>query len=1050
MPRADLPPALRQLLTQTRAQLRQKHRINAALAITCGLSLSLVLGIFGHALGFSPVFLGLGEFVFACGVLSFSLFWFWWRSQAATRHESALAGWIDQQNGAKRTGPSFQSALELYRDRGRFSESEILTDHVIAEVEEQCAQVDYRTLVASYNWPTMQALLLAATAAFLAISILGSLRPKDLRGAISALESLASISEELAAQKPRLRLGNFVISYRSPSYSERPAQTRNSSSGKIRALPGTEVIIKTSAGQSLQSATLLVGLGAKGDLDQQRTAAKISDDKEQRGIIASFIISRSGRYTFEARGSDGEVYVEGQSHKIELEPDLPPRVRMSKPSEDVLEVNLKDLVHIEFSAHDDFGLGDVSIAWRILGSSREGHQLLSTAGNGEKELRSEGVFDLSKLKLTAGDRIAYSVEAQDNDSVNGPKLGASATRELRVYSERAHHREVLALQEKALDELIHVLGDNLEKPFGIDLSAKEIKALLSSAQTILKRVRATEILLVDVVAAINKDPLGRKEVATAFEKTRRDLKRDRRQESFSIDETERQFKRAQSATKSQLNMNLRAQNRMIRSLEKNVVYLADLLNDQRLLDAEELTKALREQQESLRDALEEYRSAPSDEKKQALLDAIKDIKRRMAEIMAELSRIRGSIPQDFVNQDALKTDDTLKDMDQIEKMIQEGNLDEAMQKLEEMLNSSEKMLSEMRDGRQELGDREYAEATKKAKELYRELHKIEKKQRELSRKTSAKADKLLERMKKRLGDPEAFIKKQLKRIERVKEKLKQAREGAHFSEGDAFDQAERRVKDAERALKAKDFGATKDMAEQSMKLMGQVLRETRQRAENMRRFGPISNKDEVAQKATNEIKQALPPMKKILDDIEKLMPKPQEMFSQQERQQMKNMAAAQSKLQQRAEKMKQKLSELAQELPMLGEGLPKMLDQAGQAMGRSSSQLSQGDAPGSRGQQQKALDALNQFRDALEQMAQQGQGQGGGMPMPFAPPGMGAPGGRGGRGRDPRSKEKVAIPKPEQYRAPAEFREEILEAAKQGTVQEYKEAVRQYYEEIVK
>ncbi len=38
----------------------------------------------------------------------------------------------------------------------------------------------------------------------------------------------------------------------------------------------------------------------------------------------------------------------------------------------------------------------------------------------------------------------------------------------------------------------------------------------------------------------------------------------------------------------------------------------------------------------------------------------------------------------------------------------------------------------------------------------------------------------------------------------------------------------------------------------------------------------------------------------------------------------------------------------------------------------------------------------------------------------------------------------------EQYKAPAEFREDILKAAKQGTPEAYKEAVRQYYEEIVK
>jgi len=611
MQRAPLPPALSQLLAQTRRQLRWKHRLNAWVASVCGLSLTLLLGFLAHAATVPPLWLGLLEVLGGAAVLVFCVYFWGWRGRRATAQEVELAAWIDRHTDEQSPNLSFQSAVELSRDRGLYPESEALTEHVIEYAAAQSTQVDSKTLVANHNWPLLRRLLSGASLTFLSISILGTVWPQHLRGAIAAVKSIERITEDLGPQTPRLRLDDFTITYRSPSYTERPTRTVRSGNGKVRALPGTELVIETSAGQPLQSATLVIGLGLKGELEEQRTAARVNPQNKHNKIIASFIVSRAGRYKFEARGKNDTIYVEGQSHEIELEPDLPPRVTMSKPIDESLEVNLKDLVEIHFKAHDDFGLGDVSIAWRILGSSREGHQLLSSAGNGKKELRDEGVFDLSKLKLQPGDRIAYSVEAQDNDTVNGPKIGAGATRELRVYSERQHHREVLALQEKALDELIHVLGDNLEKPYGTDLKAKELKTLLDTANAILKRARSTNTLLVDVVTAVHKDPLGRKEVATAFEKTRRDLSRDTRQKTVSINETERQYNRSQSASKSQLKMNLRAQERMIRSLEKNVVYLADLLNDQRMLDAEDLTKSLREQQEALRTALEEYRSAPA-------------------------------------------------------------------------------------------------------------------------------------------------------------------------------------------------------------------------------------------------------------------------------------------------------------------------------------------------------------------------------------------------------------------------------------------------------
>ena len=50
----------------------------------------------------------------------------------------------------------------------------------------------------------------------------------------------------------------------------------------------------------------------------------------------------------------------------------------------------------------------------------------------------------------------------------------------------------------------------------------------------------------------------------------------------------------------------------------------------------------------------------------------------------------------------------------------------------------------------------------------------------------------------------------------------------------------------------------------------------------------------------------------------------------------------------------------------------------------------------------------------------------------------------------PQPVRKVEIPKPEQSKAPQEFRQDILDAAKQGTVEEYRDAVRRYYEELVK
>ncbi|MEE2902562.1 MAG: DUF4175 family protein [Myxococcota bacterium] len=1049
MPQANLPNKLTQIIAQVRRYRRRATHFNGSLVLGLGFCVVLVIGTLLHHLGVVAVNLAIFEILGLIALVSWVFYQYVWQVHQETKDEIKNARWLDQKYDSNSKYSSIQSALELARDEGKYQESLGLTQHSVEVIANASQSLDPKSLVASENWPKVKRLALSLMSALATISLLAVICPKDLHASMRALTSLSEL-QRLAPTVPSLRLDEFHITYRPPSYAKRKSYSRRISSGKIRALPGTEITIKTTSRQKVQSATLVLIHGTDADKTESRTAAKVTENSTGSIVSTSFIVSRAGAYRFEALGTDQQAYREKTDHRIELEVDLPPRVTLHKPTEESLEVNAKDIVDIDFSANDDFGLGETFVVWRILGTAQEGRQLLSAASSGKKRHADQGVFDLSKLELKPGDRIAYSVEAQDNDTVNGPKFGASRTQELRIYSEREHHREVVAMQQKALDSLIHILGDNLETEVNTSLQGNDLNGLFKFLQTMLGKATETNTLLIETVAAIKKDPLGRKEVATAFEKTRRELNRDQRRQDTALRKSEREAGTSSKRAPSSLRLNKRAQNTMVRNLEKNVVYLADLLNDQLMLDAEELTKSLREQQEALRNALEEYKNAPTEQKKQALMRAIQDIKKRMSEILAELSKVRGSIPQDFVNQDALKTEDTMDNLSQIENMIQEGNLDDAMNELEKMLNGTEKMLSEMRDGREELGEREYSEITKKAEKMYEDLKDIEKKQRELSQKTEEKAKKVLERMKERLGNPDEFVKKQIERIQKIEKNMKDAKPGAHVTEGDLFQQSERRVNDTKRALEAKDFGAAKEMAEQAMKFLGQLQRDTQDRAEALNRFGTERKRANEAKEAIEKIKKTQPEMQKIWDDINKLMPNQEQLFSKKEQKQMKEMAKSQQQLEQRAQQLKQQLSELSQELPMVGEGLPQMLDQAGQAMNRSSQQLGKSDATGSRGQQQQALDALGKFRDALDQMGQQGSGQGGGMPMPFGQQGMGQPGGKGSRGRDPRSNEKVAIPKPEQYKAPAEFREEILDAAKQGTVEQYKDAVREYYEEIVK
>ena len=58
-------------------------------------------------------------------------------------------------------------------------------------------------------------------------------------------------------------------------------------------------------------------------------------------------------------------------------------------------------------------------------------------------------------------------------------------------------------------------------------------------------------------------------------------------------------------------------------------------------------------------------------------------------------------------------------------------------------------------------------------------------------------------------------------------------------------------------------------------------------------------------------------------------------------------------------------------------------------------------------------------------------------------------GGEQGEGAES-EREKVVIPGADQYRVPAEFRRDILDAMKQKAPRQYEDQVKRYYQEIVR
>ena len=196
---------------------------------------------------------------------------------------------------------------------------------------------------------------------------------------------------------------------------------------------------------------------------------------------------------------------------------------------------------------------------------------------------------------------------------------------------------------------------------------------------------------------------------------------------------------------------------------------------------------------------------------------------------------------------------------------------------------------------------------------------------------------------------------------------------------------------------------------------------------------------------------ALPPARKVKDELEKMFPDPRSVLSQRDQQQLGQLAQRQGQLEREAGELRQRMEELARRAPVFPPEAGNLLEGSQGHMQRAQGQLAKRNPQAGHGEQRQALDDLDRFRRGLDEMAKSSQpgGSGGGFPFPFGEQPGGGGGWNDGDGMEA-SREKVEIPGADAYKVPDEFRRDLLEAMKQGAPERYKGEVQRYYEELVK
>ena len=847
---------------------------------------------------------------------------------------------------------------------------------------------------------------------------------------------------DAAAPAPELSpiVGDLTITYLYPQYTGLPARTEEGTAGDLRAPRGTEVHITGRADRDVvEAAAVLNGKAIK----------LLAQGPGRRQLSGSLTLTQPGRWSFRFLDAKGRTVAQGPERPVEIVADQPPQATIEAPTEKTLEVDPNGRVVLNWSAADDYGVSQVALVFQVAGGKEE-RVVLQTPAQAARRLRGTHAWELSPLKLRAGDKVTYVIEARDNDAIDGPQRGASATQVLKVFSAAEHSREALLRAQALWERLVALAADRIEeKPAPAADASGWYSVTSAKDQNALQLVSELQAAGTELV----KDKLAPREVGRALRYAASSLGPAVRRTSLAraplsrgsagLEGAQRNFSRALQAE--------------IAEEEKDILYLQDLLDKARLDAMHEIGKELAASRRELARLAEKLRKAPDEDTKRQVLSEVERMRERIQDLMSRMQEMARGIRDEHLNAEAMENverqQDLLSQLSDIQRKLQSGKVDDALKQLDQLgqdLDKLEKALSQRTEGEQ---GGQYAEEAQKLSQAAQKLRDITAREKALQQKTSQLRRELSAQQQKRFDQRGG---KEL--AKRLREKVEQARQGVKQVEPklaermgleDVLEAAQSRVDDLARALESGDFSEALEQAERSLRAVETLQARLGMEEQLAQRYPGFVRDPDVVRRGMKGVQGAGPPLREVVSELEQTMPRG-EPLNPQQMEEMLRQQAEQRRIGEDLQEARNQLGEVGRKVPIFGPQHEQMLQQAQEGMGRAEQRLGQGEPRGAQAGEEQALEQLQKFEDAMQQLAKQagGKGQSGPrMPMPWAEP-------SGEQGNDNESgdmdTQKVEIPDAEAGRGPQEFRKELLDAMKQKAPEKYQERVKQYYEELVK
>jgi len=810
-------------------------------------------------------------------------------------------------------------------------------------------------------------------------------------------------------------IGNLRIALYPPHYTGLPTQTFQG--GNIEGMKGSTVRLEALSTKEIAKAKLV--------LDDGREVPIKIDGRRLQGNLVLFQPQKYQILVEDPLGFRNSPI----SYEMRVRPDGFPTVEILKPTED-LEINGDETLPLEFSARDDFGIQEVSLAIRI--GDRQEKVPVEKEENKKLIPRERFDWDLGKLGLREGDEAIYHFEVLDNDTISGPKLGVSKALRLRLKNLKGEHKQVAEMIRELSQQMVDLLGDHLETtPLSQkDALSREASADRNFAQKADEMTKRIE----EIMRRSEKDRLSDFATWSDLEALKHNLE-------FTKDELLKRKQEASSADeKARLNDEISSE------LERMSLLSEEINKRLNAQEAASTAQDLMKSQERLMEALDKLKSG--DKNLDAILKEISQMANLLASLQQSLSQMASRLPEEFANSDAvrgLNFNEMLSALEEIRKKLMQGDIEGAMRLAQELFNQMASMMAALQGANQQSMSSMMGRMQGEMMRSASELEQIAREQQEILRETEGVNKQAQGAREEILKDKlDKFQTQAQRELARMAELFPDEEGGGASREGFVDDATVNNlVKNMISRLLNKDFSGFSDVAKMAEQELGK-----KRSAQQERKVG-----------------QAQLSLRDLEKGLDALLSQPSPTLKDEDKSALRELSHRQGVLKERTQELHEKLDSLFQLFPSLDPQITKNIQEAGNSMGNAQGRLSGLDGKAAVPPERDALDRLSQsqqqMQSSMQQLAQRGQlgrmpvarlfrygrflPSGELVPLPGIPqfPQFDIEGGMTGLDTD-----KFQLPGKEDYKAPRSFREEILEALKQGVPPSLKEQIESYFKNL--